>query len=113
MTAPIVFGLFTRFAAQPAARGAQPVLRAVTDPQAQDGGYYGPGGLGEGRGSARKVHCTKTAHDEQLAGRLWQAFETLTGVTFPGLPGPAKPPGARRAGVSCPGRAVLAPSCRA
>lgn len=71
---------------------ALPVLRAVTDPHAQGGGYYGPGGLGQGRGSSRKVHCAKTAYDEQLAGRLWQASETLTGVTFPSLPGPAKPP---------------------
>jgi hypothetical protein len=29
------------------------------------------------------VRYTRTARDEALAGRLWQASETLTGVTFP------------------------------
>ena len=69
-TAGEPLGLFTRFAALPAACGALPVLRAVTDPQAQGGGCYGPGGLGAGRGSPRKVPYAKTAHHEQLAGRL-------------------------------------------
>jgi NAD(P)-dependent dehydrogenase (short-subunit alcohol dehydrogenase family) len=86
-----VLGLVTQFAAQPAARGALPVLRAATDPQAHGGDYYGPGWLGEGRGSPRKVRYTKTAHDEQLASRLWQASEALTGVTFPGPAGHAGP----------------------
>ena len=88
-----VMGLATPFAAQPATQGALPVLSAATDPQARGGDYYGPGGLGEGRGSPRKVRYAKTAHDEQLADRLWQASEALTGVTFPGLTGrvPSQP----------------------
>jgi NAD(P)-dependent dehydrogenase (short-subunit alcohol dehydrogenase family) len=86
-----MLGLATRFAAQPAAQGALPVLRAATDPQAQGGDYYGPGGLGEGRGSPRKVAYSTTAHNEQLARRLWQASEALTGVTFPGLEQTAEP----------------------
>ena len=49
-----VMELATRFLGQPAARGALPVLRAATDPQAHGGDYYGPGGLGEGRGSPRQ-----------------------------------------------------------
>jgi NAD(P)-dependent dehydrogenase (short-subunit alcohol dehydrogenase family) len=84
-------GLVTRFAAAPAAQGALPVLRAATDPGARGGDYYGPGGLGESRGSPRKVAYAKAAHDEQLASRLWQASEALTGVTFPCLPGRAEP----------------------
>jgi NAD(P)-dependent dehydrogenase (short-subunit alcohol dehydrogenase family) len=84
-------GLATRFAGQPAVRGALPVLRAATDPQAEGGDYYGPGGPGEFRGFPRKVHYAKTAHDEQLAGRLWQASEALTGVTFPAQRGACNP----------------------
>jgi NAD(P)-dependent dehydrogenase (short-subunit alcohol dehydrogenase family) len=64
---------------------ALPVLRAATDPQVQGGDYYGPGGPGEARGLPRKVNYSKTAHDQALAGRLWQASEALTGVTFPAL----------------------------
>lgn len=83
----LALGLATRFAAQPASHGALPVLRAATDPDAQGGDYYGPGWPGESRGAPRKVHYAKKAHDEQLADRLWQASETLTGVTFPSSPG--------------------------
>jgi NAD(P)-dependent dehydrogenase (short-subunit alcohol dehydrogenase family) len=86
-----MLALVTQFAAQPAAQGALPVLRAATDPQAQGGDYYGPGGPGEGRGSPRKVAYTTTAHNEQLARHLWQASEALTGVTFPGLEQTAEP----------------------
>ncbi|MGE5287830.1 MAG: oxidoreductase [Micromonosporaceae bacterium] len=82
-----VMGWATRFAGQPAARGALPVLRAATDPDAEGGDYYGPGGPGEARGSPRKVRYAEKAHDEQLANRLWQTSESLTGVTFPAPPG--------------------------
>jgi hypothetical protein len=71
---------------------ALPVLRAATDPDACGGDCYEPGRLGEGRGPPRRVGYAKTAHDEQLAGHLWQASETLTGVTFPTLQRPAQPP---------------------
>ena len=81
-----LMGLGTRFTGQPAARGALPVLRAATDPDAEGGDYYGPGGPGEARGAPRKVHYAKRAHDRRLAGRLWQASESLTGVTFPAPP---------------------------
>jgi NAD(P)-dependent dehydrogenase (short-subunit alcohol dehydrogenase family) len=79
----MALGLVTNFAAQPAEHGALPVLRAATDPEAQSGDYYGPAGLGELRGSPHKVRYAKKAHDPQLARRLWQASEFLTGVTFP------------------------------
>ena len=76
-------GLLTPLVGQPAARGALPVLRAATDPDVEGGDYYGPGGPGEARGLPRKVNYSKTAYDQQLGGRLWQASETLTGVRFP------------------------------
>jgi NAD(P)-dependent dehydrogenase (short-subunit alcohol dehydrogenase family) len=80
-----LLGLFTRIAAQPAAHGVLPVLMAATDPGAVNGGYYGPGGPGEARGAPRQVRYSAAAHDEELARRLWQASERLTGVTFAGL----------------------------
>jgi NAD(P)-dependent dehydrogenase (short-subunit alcohol dehydrogenase family) len=79
----MALGLATKFVAQPAEHGALPVLRAATDPEAHGGDYYGPAGLGELRGSPHKVRYAKKAHDAQLARRLWQASEFLTGVTFP------------------------------
>jgi NAD(P)-dependent dehydrogenase (short-subunit alcohol dehydrogenase family) len=68
---------------QSAAQGALPVLRAATDPGARGGDYYGPRGPGEFRGAPRKVRYARTARDEPLARRLWQASEHLTGVTSP------------------------------
>ena len=75
-----------------AARGALPVLRAATDPRAQGGDYYGPGGPGQLAGSPRKVRYASKARDEQLGRRLWQASEALTGTTFPGPAGRAATP---------------------
>jgi NAD(P)-dependent dehydrogenase (short-subunit alcohol dehydrogenase family) len=82
-----VMGLAAPFTGQPAAQGALPVLRAATDPQARGGDYYGPRGPAQSRGAPRHVRYARTARDEQLAGRLWQASERLTGVTFPAWPG--------------------------
>jgi hypothetical protein len=76
-------GAAAPFTGQPAALGALPVLRAATDPGARGGDYFGPRGPGEIAGAPRRVRYTRAARDEQLAGRLWQASETLTGVTFP------------------------------
>ncbi len=88
-----VMGLAASFTGQTAAHGALPVLRAATDPRARGGDYYGPRGPGEGMGAPRRVRYARTARDEQLADRLWEASEMLTGVTFPGLAGhlPARP----------------------
>ena len=78
---------FTRLTAQPAAQGALPVLRAATDPEVAGGDYLGPDGLGGGRGWPVKARYSRTAHDEQLAGRLWAVSEQLTGVRCPALAG--------------------------
>ncbi len=78
-----VMGAAAPFTGQPAALGALPVLRAATDPGARGGDYFGPRGPGEIAGAPRRVRYTRTARDAPLAGRLWQASEALTGVTFP------------------------------
>jgi NAD(P)-dependent dehydrogenase (short-subunit alcohol dehydrogenase family) len=77
-----VMGLAAPLTGQSAARGALPVLRAATDPRVRGGDYYGPRGPAEARGAPRKVRYARTACDEQLARRLWQASEDLTGVAF-------------------------------
>jgi NAD(P)-dependent dehydrogenase (short-subunit alcohol dehydrogenase family) len=77
-----VMGLAAPLTGQSAARGALPVLRAATDPRVRGGDYYGPRGPAEARGAPRKVRYARTAYDEHLARRLWQASEALTGVAF-------------------------------
>jgi NAD(P)-dependent dehydrogenase (short-subunit alcohol dehydrogenase family) len=68
--------------AQSAAAGALPVLMAATLPAPRPGGYYGPQGLGETRGRPGPARIDPAAKDAEVAGRLWEASERLTGVLF-------------------------------
>ncbi len=70
-------------AAQDAAGGALPTLRAATDPAAAGGEYYGPGGPFELRGAPRRVRSSRRSHDWQAQQRLWQESARLTDVTYP------------------------------
>jgi NAD(P)-dependent dehydrogenase (short-subunit alcohol dehydrogenase family) len=67
---------------QPSAMGAVPMLRAATDPHAHGGEYYGPARLGEWIGPAKLVRSSARSHDEEVARRLWEESEKLTGVTY-------------------------------
>ncbi len=61
--------------------GALPTLYAATSEDVRDGGYYGPQGLFEARGSGvGEARVAGQAQDNAAAGRLWQACETLTGI---------------------------------
>ncbi|GIX29729.1 MAG: short-chain dehydrogenase [Porticoccaceae bacterium] len=68
---------------QSPARGALPVLRAALDPEAGNGAYYGPEGIGELWGAPRPVAAHRRAHDPETARRLWEVSEQLTGLRFP------------------------------
>ena len=77
-----VFRVLNTLAAQPAAMGALPSLRAATDPDARGGQYYGPRGLAERAGPPVVVQANDAANDAADARRLWQISEELTGVSF-------------------------------
>jgi hypothetical protein len=66
---------------QSAAMGALPTLRAATDPAAVGGQYYGPDRMFETRGYPVVVTAADTAYDREVAARLWELSEELTGVT--------------------------------
>lgn len=70
------------FLFQPAAQGALPGLFAATSPDAEGGGYYGPGKLGETRGSPAIATSPSQALDAAAAARLWTVSERLSGVNF-------------------------------
>jgi NAD(P)-dependent dehydrogenase (short-subunit alcohol dehydrogenase family) len=72
-----------RALAQAPALGAQPAVRAATDPSVVGGECYAPGGIAQLWGKARVVRSNRASRDAELARRLWDASETLTGVTFP------------------------------
>jgi NAD(P)-dependent dehydrogenase (short-subunit alcohol dehydrogenase family) len=71
--------------AQSQARGALPQLRALTDPEARGGEYYGPKGFLEGRGDAGKVDSNNASKDVNVARALWEQSVTLTGENFAGI----------------------------
>ncbi|MGW6332591.1 SDR family NAD(P)-dependent oxidoreductase [Nocardia rhamnosiphila] len=67
---------------QSAQMGALATLRAATDPEVRGGEYYGPSGPGGIQGHPVRVESSKQSHDTDLARRLWQVSEELTGVTY-------------------------------
>jgi NAD(P)-dependent dehydrogenase (short-subunit alcohol dehydrogenase family) len=65
-----------------AADGARPILFAATSPEAKPGGYYGPGGFSELRGSPARALVMPHARDMAAAARLWEVSAKLTGTSF-------------------------------
>ena len=62
--------------------GALPTLRAAAGIDTDGGDYYGPGGFMEMSGTPVKVSSNTASHDENVAERLWEVSEKLTGVTY-------------------------------
>lgn len=70
------------FLFQPVAQGALPVLYAATAPEAQPGGYYGAGQMGETRGHPAPARMPPPALNVAAVAQLWSASERLTGLSF-------------------------------
>jgi NAD(P)-dependent dehydrogenase (short-subunit alcohol dehydrogenase family) len=73
--------LGNRLLAQDAASGALPTLYAATA-DLPGNTFAGPSGFG-GRGAPAPCARSKAASDAEVARRLWQVSESLTGVRFP------------------------------
>jgi NAD(P)-dependent dehydrogenase (short-subunit alcohol dehydrogenase family) len=71
-----------RLIAQSGEMGALPELYAAVDPAAEGGRFYGPGGFLELRGYPAEVQPAAAAKNEEMARRLWEVSEQLTGVTW-------------------------------
>lgn len=69
--------------AQDAAMGALPQLYAATAPTVEGGQFFGPDGRQERRGYPTTVRPDPAAADPDIAQRLWQLSEDLTGVFYP------------------------------
>jgi hypothetical protein len=76
--------LVAPWASQTAAAGALPQLFAATSPDAQPGGYYGPGRRFELIGPPAPARISQAAQDQAVAARLWETSEALTHVGFEG-----------------------------
>ena len=62
---------------QSAAMGALPQLYAATAPQAEPGGFYGPGGLGNLKGYPKACRIAPAALESEACSRLWSVSEQL------------------------------------
>jgi NAD(P)-dependent dehydrogenase (short-subunit alcohol dehydrogenase family) len=78
----LVMGIGNRVIAQSDAMGALPVLYAATQ-ELPGASYTGPGGFQGIRGYPAAAGRTPAAADKDVARRLWEISERLTGVTFP------------------------------
>lgn len=83
------------FLVQQVDTGILPALFAATSPAAKGGAFYGPDGWGHFTGGPTEQKTYRSARDEAEARRLWEVSERLAHVTFPVLPPPGTPPGAR------------------
>jgi NAD(P)-dependent dehydrogenase (short-subunit alcohol dehydrogenase family) len=71
-----------RIFAQSDEMGALPTLYAATE-DLPGGSYVGPGSFQEQRGHPKLASRTDSAKDADMAKRLWDKSEELTGVSFP------------------------------
>lgn len=77
-----VLGMVNRVFAQSAAMGALPTLYAATAPEAHGGDFIGPDGFGGARGYPVPQRSNARSYDPELARRLWEVSERLTGVRY-------------------------------
>ena len=64
--------------------GALPTLYAAVAPDVQGDDYYGPGGFQEIGGYPKKVESTNRAKKDDIAAKLWDVSEEMTGVSYCG-----------------------------
>ncbi len=62
--------------------GALPTLYAATAADVTGGDYFGPSSWQEWRGYPKKVESNALSHDKNIASKLWDVSEKLTGIKF-------------------------------
>lgn len=74
--------LINRLMAQSGEKGALPSLYAATAHGVEQGAYFGPGGFLKLQGSPVPDSPSKKRVNDEVAGRLWELSEKLTGTEF-------------------------------
>ncbi|MEE2732318.1 MAG: oxidoreductase [Pseudomonadota bacterium] len=75
--------LLTPVLGQSALKGALPTLYAATAEAVQGGDYIGPDGFYEAFGSPAPAASTRRSRNPEIARKLWEVSEQLTGVVYP------------------------------
>lgn len=76
------FNLINRLVAQSAEMGALPTLYAATANDVEQGAFYGPGGFMKLRGWPVVDSPSQKLVTDEVAGKLWDVSESLTGIEF-------------------------------
>ncbi len=74
--------MLMRIVAQTAENGALPTLYAATHPDLRGGEFIGPDGPGNTKGYPVLTNDSARLYNPDLAAKLWEVSETLTGVTY-------------------------------
>ncbi len=77
-----IVGVINKLFAQSPLMGALPTLYAATANGVKKGDYFGPSDWSEWRGYPKLVQSKELAHDKEIAKRLWDVSERLTGVKY-------------------------------
>jgi NAD(P)-dependent dehydrogenase (short-subunit alcohol dehydrogenase family) len=73
----------TLLPSQDVAQGAEPLLFAAASPDAEQGAYYGPGGIFGLVGPTKKATLPRSARRAGVAETLWTEAEKLTATSLP------------------------------
>ncbi|MHA2363985.1 MAG: oxidoreductase [Candidatus Hodarchaeales archaeon] len=76
-----VLFLGNKLVAQSADMGALPMLMGAVS-EVEGGDYFGPRRFKENRGHPKKVKSSDRSHDKEVAQKLWEISEELTGVSY-------------------------------
>jgi len=68
--------------AQPARKGALPMIYGAVADDVDGGSYIGPGGFLQMRGAPEPQRSSDRSYDQDTARRLWDVSEEATGVTY-------------------------------
>jgi NAD(P)-dependent dehydrogenase (short-subunit alcohol dehydrogenase family) len=77
-----IVNILDKVYAQSIEMGSLPTLYAATAGDVENGDYYGPCGWGEWRGYPKKVESNKLSHNIDIAKKLWEVSEKLTGISY-------------------------------
>ena len=80
--ARVAIRIVQALASHDAKAGAMPILLAATGREVKKLDYYGPSKMLEQKGPPKLVRVPRRASDNEVAKRLWDVSEQLTGVTY-------------------------------
>ncbi len=81
-TSGFFMSILTNLMGQNVEMGALPILRAATEENLIGSEFFGPAKMKEVRGYPKKVESSDKSHSKELAKKLWEVSEKLTGITY-------------------------------